>query len=118
MRYNIIDCKESELKDLYDGRALTFVGASIDDDHLEWLVNELKEHGWEMKQPDFYVIKGKLMNEVYNLTGNNAYKDSLNILCIKLSDLTFVSAIIATSARFALGGSWFDDVADDSARRE
>ena len=24
MRYNVIDCKESDLKDLYDGSALTF----------------------------------------------------------------------------------------------
>ncbi len=47
MRYNIIDCKESDLKDLYDGSALTFVGISIDDSNLEWLVNWLKEHDCE-----------------------------------------------------------------------
>ena len=110
MRYNIIDCKESDLKDLYDGSALTFLGAFIDDDYLEGLVNLLKKHDCEMKQPDFYVIKGKLMNEVCNLTGVNAFKDSRNILCIKLSDLTNVAAI--TISRFALHGFWFDDLVD------
>lgn len=114
MRYNIIDCKESDLKDLYNGSALTYVGTSIDDDHLEWLVNCLKEHGWEMKQPDFYVIKGKLLNEVYNLTGDNAYKDSLNILCIKLSNLTIDAAI--TMSMLELSGRWFGDVIGDHAR--
>ena len=116
MRYNIIDCKESDLKDLYDGSALTFEGISIDDSNLEWLVNWLKEHDCEMKQPDFYVIKGKLMNKVYHLTGDNAYKDSLNILCIKLSDLSNVAAIVIP--RFEIEGRWFDDVVDDNARRE
>ena len=116
MRYNIIDCKESDLKDLYDGSALTFEGTSIDDSNLEWLVNWLKEHDCEMRQPDFYVVKGRLMNEVYHLTGNNVYNDSLNILCIKLSDLTNVAAI--TIPRFELGGRWFDDVVDNNARRE
>lgn len=114
MRYNIIDCKESDLKDLYDGSALTFEGTSTDDDNLEWLVNWLKKHDCEMKQPDFYVIKGKLMNEVYNLTGNKAYRDSFTILCIKLSDLTNVAAIVIP--RFELHGRWFDDVVDGNKR--
>lgn len=108
MRYNIIDCKESDLKDLYDGSALTFVRAWTDDDYLEWLIKWLKKHDCEMKQPDFYVLKGKLMHEVYNLTGDNAYKDSLNILCIKLSDLTNVAAI----PRFGFYGRRFDDMID------
>ena len=116
MRYNIIDCKESDLKDLYDGDALTFEGTSIDDDNLEWLVNWLKEHDCEMKQPDFYVIKGKLMNKVYHLTGDNAYKDSLNILCIKLSDLSNVAAIVIP--RFEIEGRWYNDVVNNNARRE
>ena len=116
MRYNVIDCKESDLKDLYDGSALTFLGAFIDDDYLEGLVNLLKKHDCEMKQPDFYVVKGRLMNEVYHLTGDNAYKDSLNILCIKLSDLSNVAAIIIP--RFEIHGRWFDDVVDGNARRE
>jgi hypothetical protein len=116
MRYNIIDCKESDLKDLYDGSALTFEVRVINDATLEWLASWLRLHDCEMKQPDFYVVKGKLMNEVYHLAGNKAYKDSLNILCIKLSDLTNVAAIAIP--KFELDGRWFDDVVEGNARRE
>ena len=114
--YNIIDCKESDLKELYDGSALTFEGTSIEESNLEWLIKWLKEHDCEMRQPDFYVIKGKLMNNVYHLTGSNAYSDTCNILCIKLSDLSNVNAIILP--RFELNGRWFDDVVDNNMRRE
>ncbi len=55
------------------------------------------------------------MNKVYHLTGDNAYKDSLNILCIKLSDLSNVAAIVIP--RFEIGGRWYDDVVNNNARR-
>lgn len=113
---NIIRCKEAELDELYSGSALTFEGTCIDEGNLEWLINWFKEHDCTMKSQDFYVISGKLMNSTYKLTGDNQYPDDLNILCIKLSDLTNITKLAC--ARFELGGRWFDDVVDNNASRE
>lgn len=116
MNYNIINCTEADLNNLYEENALTFEGTTITEDNLTWLVNWLKDHNCEMKHYDFYVIAGKLMNDFYELTGDNAYPESLTILTIKLSDLTNVGAICIP--RFELGGRWFNDVVDNNAMRE
>ena len=114
---NIIRCtKSSDLADLYKSDALTFEGVIIDDDAFEYLVHWLEANDCRMLNDDFYVIKGKLMNETYVLTGNNQYNDDLNILCIKLSDLSNVSGIAIP--RFDIGGRWFTDVVDNNISRE
>ena len=116
MKFNIIECKEADLQDLYDGSALTFEGTTLDDDNLEFLIRWLNEHDCDMKVKNFYKITGKLMNDTYHLTGDNAYPNMLTILCIKLDDLTNPSNIFIP--RFELGGRWFDDIVENNARRE
>ena len=113
---NIIQCKESDLKELYDDSALTMEGLNADEDNLKAFADWLEEHGCKMKTDDFYVIKGALMNRFYHLTGDNAYKDELTIVCIKLSDLSDVHKIV--TARFEIGGRWFDDVVENNLARE
>ena len=56
------------------------------------------------------------MNEKYHLTGDNAYKDELTILCIKQEDLSNVKGIIIP--RFEIGGRWLDDVIENNISRE
>lgn len=113
---NIINAKASDLHELYDGSAFTIEGLSDDDDNLNALVKWLEEHGCKMRNDDIYIIKGKLMNEVYHLTGDNKYQDQLTIVSIKLSDLSNVNAVVM--ARFEIGARWFDDIVDNNARRE
>lgn len=113
---NIIQCKESDLKALYDDSALTIEGFKTDEDNLKALANWLEEHNCKMRNDDFYVVKGALMNKVYGLTGDNAYRDELPIVCVKLSDLSDVHKIV--TARFELGARWFDDVVDNNLARE
>lgn len=69
-----------------------------------------------MKHEIFYKISGKVMNEYYGLTGDNAYPDALTICSMKLADIENVGAIIIP--RFQIGGRWFNDVVDNNARRE
>jgi len=113
---NIINCRESDLNSLYDNDALTFEGTTIDDDNLNYLIDWLKSHDCKMRCEEFYVIKGRVMNDHYQLTGDNRYPDNLNILCIRLDNLTNVNAIVAP--RFELGGRWFRDVVDNNSARE
>ena len=55
-----------------------------------------------------YVIKGKVMNEICHLTGNNAYPDDLTIFSIdKYKGLAIM-----------FGARWLDDVISNNADRE
>lgn len=115
--YNIIEVNNKPMLDeLYGGNALTFEGTVINEDNLGYLVQWLNHFNCPMKKNDFYVIKGRVMNRVYKLTGSNAYPGDTNILCLKLSDLSNVGAIVLP--RFQIGGRWFDDVVDNNARHQ
>ena len=55
-----------------------------------------------------YVTKGKVMNEICHLTGDNAYPDDLNIFSIdKFKGLAIM-----------FGARWMDDIISNNANRE
>lgn len=55
-----------------------------------------------------YVTKGKVMNEICHLTGNNAYPDDLTIFSIdKYKGLAIM-----------VGARWLDDIISNNADRE
>lgn len=99
---NIIEVKTKEqLKALYDCSAMTWEGLRSDDFEIA-----LQECGAEGAKG--YLTKGKVMNEICNLTGDNAYPDDLNIFSIdKFKGLAM-----------NYGARWMDDVIDNNARRE
>ena len=114
---NIIEVKDTKLLDeFYEDWDLTFIGCTTDDENMKFLINWFEEHNCKMKQENIYVVKGKLMNDYYHLTGDNAYPNDLNIVVVKQKDLSNPENIIIP--RFAIGGRWFTDVVDNNARRE
>lgn len=114
---NIIEVNDTKyLDEFYNDWDLTFVGTTIDDENLLFLKNWFEEYNCKMLKEDFYVINGKLMNDYYNLTGNNQYPNNLNILVVKQKDLENVNNIVMP--RFELGGRWFTDIVDNNEMRE
>lgn len=90
-----------QLKTLYDHSAMTWEGLRADDFEIA-----LQECGAEGAKG--YLTKGKVMNELCELTGDNAYPDDLNIFSIdKFKGLAM-----------NYGARWMDDVIDNNARRE
>ena len=57
--------------------------------------------------------EGKVMNDFYDLSGNNRYPDDSHIVSVIDIDLCKV-----TFKRFEIGGRWFDDIVDNNASRE
>lgn len=103
---------KDQLDKLYKGSALTFEGVIPSEapkyrDYFKNLTNI------DESKPCYH-IKGKVMNEVYGLTGSKAYNDELNIICFPLDTFENVGKIII--ARFQIRGRWFDDVVDNNAR--
>ena len=105
---------KEQLNTLYNQSALTWEGLSPDEENLKDIRNWLKEHkAIVYVEPGFHIIKGKFMNEVYNLTGDNAYPEELNIVSVTDIDQNKI-----TIPRFKVGGRWFDDIVDNNLRRE
>lgn len=113
MNYTItnITTKE-ELDNLYAHSALTIEGLAEDSisDFVDWLVSNTDIMTENLV---VYVIKGKVMNDNYNLTGNNRYPDDLTLVSVVDIDLMKV-----TIKRFEIDARWFDDIVDNNAARE
>ena len=108
--YKTITTRE-EIENL--GSALTIEGLAEKSipDFIGWV----KEHT-PMINEDVYIIKGKTMNDIYHLTGNNAYKDDCTIVSIDLNDMENYASVIIP--RFQIGARWLDDIIDNNVRRE
>lgn len=108
---------KEELDNLYNQSALTVIGLEISDDMFNQFTNWLIEKNalLDNKELVFYIIKGQTMNEIYQLTNNNAYPNDLNIVSVD-NDALIISNLIIK--RFEIGGKWFDDIVDNNALRE
>lgn len=113
MNYTTINVTEKkELNNLYNHSALTIEGLAEDsiNDFVEWLE---EKNAITSENLTVYIISGKTMNNIYQLTNNNRYPDDLTIISVMGID----QMKIATQ-RFEIGGRWFDDIVDNNAMRE
>lgn len=92
-----------ELEELSDVWAMTWEGLS--EASFEDALRECCEDG---VNGTGYVIKGKVMNEICHLTGNNSYPDDLNIFAIK----NYKGIAMYVGAR------WMYDIIANNGRRE
>lgn len=109
-KYNVTD--KSELDNLYKHSALTIEGLAEESipDFVDWLKNNTE---FTVDNPIIYIVKGKTMNETYNLTGNNKYQDDLTL--VSVIDINQKEIVFK---RFEIGGRWFDDIVENNASRE
>lgn len=73
------------------GSALTMEGLA--EDSISEFIDWIKQYT-PMKSETAYIIKGKTMNDVYMLTGNNKYPDDCTIVSIKLEDMENSMAVV------------------------
>ena len=115
MKFITKDVTNKETLDiLYNHSALTIEGLAEDSipDFVEWLVL----NGAVKKETDnltMYIIKGEIMNDIYELTENNRYPDDLCIVSVFNIDLMAIAL-----KRFEIDGRWFDDIVDNNQMRE
>ena len=102
-----------ELSALYEQSALTWEGLIATEDELGNVETWINNHGAGGPDLAFHIIKGELMNEVYQLTVDNAYPKDLTLVSV-----TGVDQMKLAIPRLQVGGRWFDDIVDNNARRE
>ncbi len=98
------------LEELRNKSIFTWEGMSESEENLKAIEEAIRNRGFDKEEMVVYTFKGRLMNEVYNLTGNNAYPDNL----------TFVSIEDFYNPMFKLqfGARWLDDIIDNNLIRE
>lgn len=107
---------KATLDELYNESALTIEGLSSEPESLKEFAEWIEDHT-KFKRKRMYIIEGRVMNEHYGLTGENAYpSDNCTLVAVKLSDLENARQLVIP--RFAVGGRWFDDIVDNNACRE
>ena len=111
---NVIKVTEKEqLGMLYEDNACTLVG--LTESSVGDMLEAMHDRGFikdDNLNVDVYIIKGRLMNDVYSLTGDNAYQDDLTIVCVPLKFMKNISEF-AVTMRFEYGFRWFNDIVDN-----
>lgn len=97
----------------YEDSSLTFIGMVPKEADL--YVDEMRKYTKVDDSKTMYLTTGYYMNLMYDLKGDNAYPEDLNILIIPLDAFEDVGKI-AIPMR-GIGGRWFDDIVDNNARR-
>ena len=110
---------KEELNRLEETSALTFVGLTYEEDIADNIARDIMgiDPATFDKEVKVYITSGKTMNEVYNLTGSNAYIDECSFLSID-NDAFGVDVRIWALRSKMYGGRWFDDIVYNNARRE
>lgn len=115
--YNLVEADKAKIKELENGSAFTWEGIRISDEDLKAITEYFKENTPSIKLPiTFYTWKGKLFNDMYGLTGTNAYPEDLNFLSIALDQWSKMGNL--PMIKIAVGARWLDDIVDNNARRE
>lgn len=107
---------EATVRELAANSALTWEGMATSDDNLQAIVDDFKENT-NIKLPvHFYIFSGKLMNEMYGLTQNNAYPDDLNFVAVDLDNWASMRKL--PMYRLSIGARWLDDIVDNNRVRQ
>ena len=119
MEIKIIPADETKIRELKNGSAFTWEGLSGLENNKEVILDDFKKADvlGDVEIFEFYTWKGELMNQIYQLTGSNAYPEDLTFVSIPLSMFNNNVGKLAL-VKFQLGARWLDDIVDNNARRE
>lgn len=118
MEIKIIPADETKIRELKNGSAFTWEGLSGLENDKEAILDEFKNSNVlaDVETFEFYTWKGELMNQIYRLTGLNAYPKDLIFVSIPLNMFKNIGELAVL--KFMLGARWLDDIVDNNARRE
>lgn len=99
----------------YDGSYYTILGCGGNLDNWTSGYREMLESEGIGSPKEFITFKGADMNEIYGLTGNNAYDEGLTFLMFPLDGLNVPKLAIF---KLRADDRWFDDIVDNNRRHQ
>ena len=68
---------------------------------------------------NIYIVSGEVMNNVYHLTGDNAYQSDFHLMIIDDNNIIECKAMVKDDIKFGEHSfRYFSDIVDNNARRE
>lgn len=118
MEIKIISADETKIRELENDSAFTWVGLSGLKNDKEVILDEFKKADVlnDIETFEFYTWKGKLMNQIYMLTGSNAYPEDLTFVSIPLNMFKNIEKLAIL--KLQLGARWLDDIVDNNSLQE
>ncbi len=119
VKINLIEVNKYKIKELENSTAFTGEGMTLDKENLEGIAEVFIEEELvkpDTKEIDGYFWYGKLMNDVYNLHGENRYSDDLPFLCFE--NTAFDGNGNLNVFKLMVGARWLDDIVANNAIRE
>ena len=103
---------------LYNSSAFTFVGFSLDQDNMDAFMNHIRVEEDLLRDGTTVVsvIKGKTMNDLYNLSNSNRYPNDLNLVAIDLKYFKNVPRL--SMLKMEVNARWFDDIVNNNTSSE
>lgn len=115
-KYELIEATDDDLVNLEKGSAFTFEGLMSDDKNLNDLVDFFNEKT-NIKIPmRIYHATGEKVNNLYGLTGRNAYPNDLDIVLLPLDNWNELGDL--PMIKIQIGARWFDDIVDNNRMRQ
>lgn len=110
---DIIELDMETIEQAYDGWYYTILGAG--GDLNEWMegLQEIFEEQGIGKVKQWYHTTGKVLNDKWDLTGNNRFKNNLSILMFDYEGMNVPKLAIF---KLRAGDRWFTDIIDNSVR--
>jgi len=106
--------KMEMLEEFCKNSMFTFEGIDVESkegqEGLALFEDEARKAGYKKDEMIGYYFKGKLMNEAYQLTNDNAYQDDFTFLVIP----DFYNPMF----KLAVGARWFDDIVANNSIRQ
>ena len=102
-----------DIRKAYEGSYYTIIGAGGDlNEWMEGYQGLLDKEGiGKVKQ--WYKTTGKVINDAWDLYGNNRFKSNLTVLMFPLDGLNVGKLALF---KLKMNDRWFDDVIDNSVR--
>lgn len=118
MKTVLIKATEQDIEVLRNKSAFTFIGAG--GNLNEWMVgvNDMLKQHLINQVSKFYTWNGKLMNDMYGLTGTNAYQDDITFLAFDITEIPTDQIGKLSMLKLAIGARWLDDIVNNDLVRE
>lgn len=114
----LIKATEQDIEELRNKSAFTFIGAG--GNLNDWMIgiNDILKQHLINQVSRFYTWNGKLMNDMYGLTQNNAYQDDITFLAFDITEIPMDQIGKLSMLKLVMHARWLDDIVDNDLARE
>lgn len=118
MKTVLIKATKEQIRELRNKSAFTFAGAGGDLNVWMVGVNDALKNLGINQVTNFYTWEGRVLNEMYGLTGENAYPEDLTFFAFDITEIPMDQIGKLSMWKLQIGARWLDDIIDNDLAHE